>query len=61
MQYFSLPQIILIIFFGLTNILGITSALKSDLNNDAPFIKFFWVWCVYIVISLGVYFYLGTI
>ena len=60
MQYFSLPQIILIIFFGITNVVGIMSVLNSDLDNDSPFVKFFWVWCIYIVISLGIYFYLGT-
>ncbi len=64
MEYFSLLQIILLVFVGVTNIIIIWWAISLDDTGAGEFeakdlYYAFCIWCVYAVISFGVYAYLG--
>lgn len=65
MEYFNLSQIILIIFIVITNIVIIGWAIIDEKSGGefeiSDFYKAFIMWSIYMVLSFGVYFYLGTI
>ncbi len=65
MQYFSIAQIILLVFVIATNVCLIGWFFFADDthsgSNDVEAITAFCLWCIYIVLSMAVYFYLGNI
>ncbi|OHB06224.1 MAG: hypothetical protein A3B16_02900 [Candidatus Zambryskibacteria bacterium RIFCSPLOWO2_01_FULL_45_43] len=56
-------QIILLVFFGTSQLIGFFIYLLNMPDGDGVPEKFigFVIWCIYVVLSLGIYFYLGTI
>lgn len=63
MNYFNLYQIILLIFLGVTNFFGFSlyHQLGGGADEEWNQINVFYLWCIFTVIALGIYFYLGTI
>ena len=63
MEYFNLSQIILLVFVLITSGIILYKTLSSfDFEcDDDKFIKNFCLWSIYMVLSFGVYFYLGNI
>ncbi|MEW6407786.1 MAG: hypothetical protein AB1465_03790 [Patescibacteria group bacterium] len=63
MEYFNLYQIILLIFFIISHIVGLFIYLLNVPEVDEIPERFigFEIWCIYIILFLGIYFYLGTI
>jgi len=65
MEYFNISQIILLIFVGITNIVIIGWAVLDEHSGGefeiSDFYKVFCMWSIYMVLSFGIYHYLGTI
>lgn len=63
MEYLSSYQIILLLFLAATHIVGFFFFLFLVQPEDEAkmLLLTFYLWCIYAVLSLGVYFYLGTI
>lgn len=62
-EYFNFYQFILIGFVAITHIVGFFIFLLSmpDVGQTGFGIKIFSIWCIYIVLSIGIYFYLGAL
>lgn len=64
MEYFKISQIILLIFFLITNIIIIGWAIIDEKTGGefeiSDFYKAFIMWSIYMVLCFGVYFYLGN-
>jgi len=61
MEYLNLPQIILIALVAITHVVGLFIFMLNVQPEDEGKMTFvaFCMWCIYMVLSFGVYFYLG--
>ena len=63
MEYFNFYQSILLSFILITHVVGFFIFLLSMPNEEQTGlgITVFIMWCIYIILSIGIYFYLGTV